>query len=93
MTIKLQATLPSTGCPSFELKLGEPSDLCVSIKLPRTTLDKDDLLTHHRVVVMQGGTLSVSESYFVGFGTFVKVALRKVGTVFSGHITIIEPSS
>ena len=63
MTIKERSNLPSTACPSFELQLGEPSELCVSIKLPRTNLDKEDLLTHHRVVVNQGGILSVSGQY------------------------------
>ena len=63
MSIKERNNLPSTALPAFGLQPGEPSDLCVSIKLPRTILDQEDILTYSRVAIKQGGTLSVSRAY------------------------------
>ena len=40
MSIKERNNIPSTALPAFDLQPGEPSDLCVSIKLPRTYLEQ-----------------------------------------------------
>ena len=39
------------ACPRFELQPGVPSDRCVSIHFPRTTIGKEKLLRAHRTAV------------------------------------------
>ena len=63
MSIKERNNVPSTALPACDLQLGEPSESCVSIKLPRANLDQEDILTHRRVVTKHGGTLTVSGAY------------------------------
>ena len=63
MSIKERNNIPSTALPTLDLQPGEPSNLCDSSELPRTNLGEEDLLTHRRVAIKQGGTLSVAGAY------------------------------
>ena len=60
MSIKELGVLPSTALLAYGLQTGEPENLCVSVKLPRTNLDQEVIFTHRRVAIRQGGTLPVS---------------------------------
>jgi len=63
MSIPECETLPITTLPDFDIKPGKPRDKCLSIKLPRTNLDHQDLLDKRRLAIKSGGTLTVEGSY------------------------------
>ena len=62
MSMHERSNMPSTAPPDFELQLGLP-DGFISVKLPRTNLDLDELFTHRRVAIQKGGTLTVGRAY------------------------------
>ena len=49
--------------PHFELQPGNPLERCLSIHLPRTNLDKEELLKVHKVAVQCGAMLTVVYTY------------------------------
>ena len=52
----------STALPDLELQPGKP-DSFISVKLPRTKIDYEDILVHCRVAIKQGGTLTLGGAY------------------------------
>ena len=62
MTVQERNALISTSLPDLELQLGSPNRF-ISVKLPRTNIDHQDLLVQRRVVVKQGGTLTLGGAY------------------------------
>ena len=90
MSIKECSNLPSTALPTFDIQPGEPSDLCVAIKLPRTYLDQEDIITHRRVAIQQGGTLFRFPVHTRGTWHYGwKTALRRTSTVYNGQINLM----
>jgi hypothetical protein len=63
MSIQELGHLPITALPDFDIQPGKPSNECISIKLPRTNLDQQDLIDQWRVAINQGETLTVEGSY------------------------------
>ena len=51
-----------TTLPDLELQPGIP-DSFISVKLPRTNIDYEDILVHRRVAIKQGGTLTLGGAY------------------------------
>ena len=62
MSIRERSNLSSTTLPDFELRPGLP-DGFISVKLPRTNLDYEELFVHRRVAFRKGGTLTVGGAY------------------------------
>ena len=66
MPIQESGHIPITALPDFDLQPGKPSDECLSIKLPRTNLDHQDLLDQRRLAINKGETLTVEGSCLWG---------------------------
>jgi hypothetical protein len=62
MTVQERNALISTALPDLELQLGIPDNF-ISVKLPRTNIYHQVLLAQRRVVVKQGGTLTLGGAY------------------------------
>ena len=64
MTIRDRAdSIQKVRCPEFVLQLGQPPEECVSVHLPATNVDREELLTAHRTALKFGGMLTVSHPY------------------------------
>jgi hypothetical protein len=55
MTVQERNALINTSLPDLELQPGSPSGN-ISVKLPRTNIDHQDLLVQRHVAIKQGGT-------------------------------------
>ena len=62
MTVQERNALVSTSLPDLELQPGSPSGF-ISVKLPRTNIDHQDLLVQRRVAIKQGGALTLGGAY------------------------------
>ena len=62
MTVQERNSLINTSLPDLELQPGIP-DSFISVKLPRTNIDHEDILVHRRVAIKQGGTLTLGGAY------------------------------
>ena len=62
MSTQERSNMSSTALPDFDLQPGVP-DGFISLKLPRTKLDIDELFTHRRVAIQKGGTLTAGGAY------------------------------
>ena len=62
MTVQERNALISTSLPDLELQPGNP-DSFISVKLPRTNIDHDDILAQRCVAIKQGGTLTLGGAY------------------------------
>ena len=62
MTAQERNALISTSLPDLELQPGNP-DSSISVKLPRTSIDHDDILAQHRGAIKRGGTLTLGGAY------------------------------
>ncbi len=83
MSIKERNNLPSTALPELDLQPGVP-DTFLSVKLPRTNLDDEDIIVHRRVAIKQGGTLSVGGAYLSDLALLLEGALRNTKVLWIG---------
>ena len=57
MAVQERNALISTALPDLELQPGIPNSF-ISVKLPRTNIDYEDILVHRRAAIKQGGPLT-----------------------------------
>ena len=62
MTVKERNAFTGTAFPELDLQLRVP-DRFISVKLPRTNIDSEDMLVHRRVAMRQGGALTLGGAY------------------------------
>ena len=66
MTVQERNALISTSLLDLELQHGI-LDSFISVKLPRTNIEHEDILVHRRVGSKQGGTLTLGGDYLWAF--------------------------
>ena len=75
VTMEYRSVWPSTGrvvCPHFEWQLGLPQDSFISVHLPRTNPDKQELIRARRTATLNGGTPSVVHEYLLGVSDMIE---------------------